>query len=103
MVDAFESYRRLLELVKNPTRDNWYQRYESGLRLERVEQGRRLVAETPVLPELRFMLDLQNVSAGPAWRDFVAVKSSLVRFAPSWSNPNWKLPTGRTSNASPGD
>jgi hypothetical protein len=93
-----ESYLRLLELVRHPTPDNWYERYNNGLRLERVEQGRRLVAETPVLPEIRFMLDLQNVRAGPAWIDFVAVKSNLVRFAPSWSDPDWKLSAGRTPN-----
>jgi len=104
MVDSFEArYRKLLAVVQSPTPDNWYERYSTGLRLERVEQGRRLVAETPVLPEIKFMLDLQNVRAGPAWSDFVAVKSNLVRFAAAWSDPDWKLSTGRTLNASLGD
>ena len=90
VVETFEDrYHRLLEIVRNPTADNWQDRYDSGLRLERVAQGRRLVAETPVLPELKFMLDLQNVRAGPAWSDFVAGKSNLVRFAPAWSDPDW--------------
>ncbi len=51
MVEGVEaSYCRLLEIVKKPTQENWYERYSSGLRLDRVEQGRRLVAVTPVLP-----------------------------------------------------
>jgi hypothetical protein len=104
VADAFEvRYRKVLALVRNPTPDNWYERYDSGLRLERVEQGRRLVAETPVLPEIKFMLDLQNVRSGPAWSDFVAVKSNLVRFAPAWSDPEWNLSAGRTPDASLGD
>lgn len=104
MADDFEArYRKLLAVVRSPTHDNWYERYSSGLRLERVEQGRRLVAETPILPEIKFMLDLQNARAGPAWSDFVAVRSNLVRFAAAWSDPDWKLSTGRTPNASLGD
>jgi hypothetical protein len=102
--DSFEArYQKLLVVVKNPTPENWTERYSSGLRLERVEQGRRLVAETPVLPEIKFMLDLQNVRAGPAWSDFIAARSNLVRLAPAWSDPDWKLSTGRTPNASLGD
>ena len=97
MADDFNAcYRKLLAVVRSPTPDNWYERYSNGLRLERVEQGRRLVAETPVLPEIKFMLDLQNVRAGPAWSDFVAVKSNLVRLASAWSDPDWKLSAGRT-------
>ncbi len=104
MVETFEErYRRLLDVVRHPTADNWYQRYDGGLRLERVEWGRRLVVETPVLPEIRFMLDLQNVRAGPVWSDFIAAKSNLVRFAASWSDPDWKLSTGRAPNAGLGD
>ena len=96
MADAFEvRYLKALALVRNPTPDNWYERYSCGLRLERVEQGRRLVAETPVLPEIKFMLDLQNVRAGPAWSDFIAAKSNMVRFAPSWSDPDWRFSAGR--------
>ncbi len=104
MVDTFETrYQKLLADVRSPTHDNWYERYDSGLRLERVEQGRRLVAETPVLPEIKFMLDLQNLQSGPAWSDFIAVRRNLIRFAPAWSDPDWKLSTGRTPNASLGD
>lgn len=40
MVEGVEaSYCRLLEIVKKPTQENWYERYSSGLRLDRVEQG----------------------------------------------------------------
>ena len=99
VVEAFEDrYRKLLEIVRTPTVDNWQERYDSGLRLERVAQGRRLVAETPVLPELKFMLDLQNVQSGPAWSEFVAVKRNLVRFAPAWSDPDWNLSAGHAPN-----
>lgn len=93
----------MLAGVRNPTPDNWYERYNSGLGLERVEQGRRLVAVTPVLPEIKFMLDLHNVRAGPAWSDFVAIKSNLVRFAAAWSNPGWKSTIGRDPNVGSGD
>lgn len=104
MVDSFEArYQKLLAVVRSPTPENWTERYSSGLRLERVEQGRRLVAETPVLPEIKFMLDLQNVRAGPAWSDFVTVKSNLVRLAPAWSDPNWNASAGRTLNSGLGD
>ena len=92
MVETFDvRYRRLLEAVKNPIADNWQARYDNGLRLERVAQGRRLVAETPVLPEIKFMLDTQNIRAGPAWSDFIAARSNFVRLAAAWSDPDWKL------------
>lgn len=90
MVDTFEaSYRKLLEIVRNPTQDNWFERYSKGLRLERVEQGRRLVAETPVLPEIKFMGDMENQRFRDAYIAFVAGKGRRIQFAPAWSDPNW--------------
>jgi len=89
-VESFESrYSRLLEIVRSPTPDNWFQRYDLGLRLERVEQGRRLVAETPVLPEIKFMGDMQNERFRDAYTSFIAGKGSRIRFAPAWSDPSW--------------
>lgn len=95
MAESFEVlYRRLLALVRSPNQENWYQRYEMGARISRVEQGRRLVIETLVLPEIKFMLDLQNVRAGLAWSDFMAAKNNLVRLAPAWSDPDWEFTSG---------
>lgn len=90
MVDTFEArYHKLLAMVRNSTPDNWYERYNNGLRLERVEQGRRLVAETPVLPEIKFMGDMQNERFKDAYTAFIAGKGSRIRLAPAWSDPSW--------------
>ena len=98
MADRFESgYLRLVEAVRNPTRDNWPFRYDQGLRLQRVEQGRRLVAETPVLPELKFMIDLENPLAKDAYTAFMSGKPAALRFAAAWSDPNWKLSSRENS------
>ena len=103
-MDDFESqYLRLVEAVRKPTKDNWTFRYDQGLRLQRVEQGRRLVAQTPVLRELKFMIDLENPLAKEAYTAFVSGKPTTLRFAAAWSNPNWKVSAGRMPNASPGD
>ena len=97
VVESFDArYLRLLGVVRKPTPGNWQDRYDCALRLERVDQGRRLVAETPVLPEIKFMLDLQNVQSGLAYREFIAGRRNLVRFAPAWSDPDWMLSSGRT-------
>ena len=97
MVDSFEShYLQVVEAVRNPTKDNWLFRYDQGLRLQRVEQGRRLVAETPVLRELKFMIDLENPLAKEAYTAFVSGRPTTLRFAAAWSNPDWKLSAGRT-------
>jgi hypothetical protein len=90
MADTFDvRYRKVLALVRNPTSDNWYERYDCGLRLERVEQGRRFVAETPVLPEIKFMGDMQNERFRDAYTAFIAGKGSRIRLAPAWSDPSW--------------
>ena len=103
-MDDFESrYLRLVEAVRNPTKDNWLLRYDQGLRLQRVEQGRRLVAETPVLRELKFMIDLENPLAKEAYTAFVLGRPTTLRFAAAWSDPNWKISGGRTIHASLGD
>jgi hypothetical protein len=104
MVDSVEpGYLRLVEAVRHPTKDNWPFRYDQGLRLQRVAQGRRLVAETPVLPELKFMLDLENPTAKDAYGKFVSGRGNLVRFAAAWSDPDWKFPAGRTPDSGLGD
>ena len=94
MFDA--RYLKLLDAVRSPTKDNWPFRYDQGLRIQRVDQGRRLVAETPVLPELKFMIDLENPLAKEAYTAFVSGKGNLVRFAAAWSDPDWSLSAGRT-------
>ena len=92
VAESFETrYRMLLAAVRSPAPDNWHELYNNGLSLERVEQGRRLVAATPMNPETKSMLDLQNARAGPAWNDFVSIKSNLVPLAPVWSNQGWNL------------
>jgi hypothetical protein len=104
MADDFGSrYLRVVEAVRNPNKDNWPFRYDQGLRLQRVEQGRRLVAETSVLPELKFMIDLENPLAKDAYTAFVSGRGNLVRFAAAWSDPDWKFSAGRTPNSGLGD
>lgn len=68
----------------------------------RVEQGRRLVAETPVLPRVAFWGDMQNEHFKEAYVAFVSGKGGVLRFAPVWSDPSWDSPVGRAGNAGPG-
>lgn len=91
MVETFdERYKRVLALVKAPTRENWFARYENGIELRHVQQGRKLVVETPLLPELASWLDLENPTASEAWRQFVAHQRPSVKFAVAYSGLDWR-------------
>lgn len=85
-----ERYRKVLALVKAPNKENWFPRYQNGIEIRYVQQGRKMVVETPLLPELAFWLDMENSVASEAWAQFVAHKRPSVRFAVAYSGLDWR-------------